>query len=79
MVRHEEEGSGKLESGYLGESLWISARGRSKAGRPERRPLRRKISRGRRSEGGPPPLQLPESQREVSIRILNAYPLSGKT
>ena len=49
MVRHKEDGSEKLESGYLGEGLWIPARGRSRVGRPERWLVRRKIVRGRRS------------------------------
>ena len=46
MARHKEEGCGKLESGYLGEGLWIRERGRSKVGRQERWPVRRKILRG---------------------------------
>ena len=43
MVRHKDEGSRKLESGYLGEGLWIPERGMSRVGRPERWQVRRKF------------------------------------
>ena len=46
---------------------------------PERWHVCRKILRGHRSEGGTPPFQLPESQREESVRVLNAHSLSEKT
>ena len=74
MDRHEEEGSVKLDSGYLGQGLRVSERSQSRVGKPEGWHVCRKILRGCRCKGGPPPLQLPEPQREKSVRIPNAHP-----